>query len=150
MWLKLDFQFGKIQCINFTEVSIARRASIRRNAREKTTPHAPGEPPDGCLGDPVPFLLECESASELKTCDLWSRLRTRLQRMSHNVKLETGLGTSLARGAPRFCETAGDLGQHVQDWFSHCRLGRWMKSHVDGSPDIILCGWLSSKHQLTN
>ena len=55
---ELVFEFGKDQYINFTEVSIANRASLRRQARETTTPHAPVEPPPACLGGPAPFLLE--------------------------------------------------------------------------------------------
>ena len=61
MVLELYFEFGKGQYINFTEASIASRASILRQARETTKPHAPGEPPNGCLGDPAAFLLECIS-----------------------------------------------------------------------------------------
>ena len=48
MRLEFNFEFGKDQYINSTEVSIARRASIRDQAREPTTPHAPDEPPSGC------------------------------------------------------------------------------------------------------
>ena len=47
------------QYINFTEVSIASRASIRRQGTRDKTPHAPDQLSNGCLGDPAPFLLEC-------------------------------------------------------------------------------------------
>ena len=54
----MNLEFGQGQNINFTEVSIASRASIRRQELETTTPHAPDGPSGGCLGDPAPFLLE--------------------------------------------------------------------------------------------
>ena len=42
----VDFEFDEAQYINFTEVSVARKASIRLHAREITTPRAPDEPPN--------------------------------------------------------------------------------------------------------
>ena len=45
-----DFEFCRGQYINFTAVSI-----------KTTTPHVPDKSPNGCLGDPAPFLFECIS-----------------------------------------------------------------------------------------
>ena len=47
-----------IEYINFTEVSIASMASICCQTRETRTPHAADEPPNACLRDPAPLVLE--------------------------------------------------------------------------------------------
>ena len=46
----LNFEFGKVQHINFGEVAIASRASFRRQTRETTPRLAPDEPSSVCLG----------------------------------------------------------------------------------------------------
>ena len=57
----LNFEFGKGQYINFTQVSTASRASIRRQTRETTPPRAADEPLSSFLEDLPPFLLQCIS-----------------------------------------------------------------------------------------
>ena len=108
-----------------------RRASIRHQARETTTPHAPDKPPSSCLENPAPFFLEC-------ICELVDVLwlvrpsPDTFPRMSHKRSIGDRSGDFVAIGESWFCEIAGDLGQHVHDGLLHCRLERWMHSHADG------------------
>ena len=60
-FIEVSIEFGKGQYINFIEVSIANRGPFRHWPCETTSTCAPDEPPNGCLGDPAPFLLVCIS-----------------------------------------------------------------------------------------
>ena len=73
-------EFGKSHYV--TEVSVASRSSIHHPVNEMT-PRAPGELPNVCLGEPVPFLLE--SISKLSDA-LW-RVRPSLDMSPKNVPL---------------------------------------------------------------
>ena len=83
------FEFGMGQYINFTEVSMVSWAYIRRNARETTTPNVHDEPPNGCLGDLAPFLLEC-IRELVDVVWLVRPSRTRLPRTSHKCLIAMG------------------------------------------------------------
>ena len=78
-WLRVWYiNFSEFLYINFTEISIANRASIRCQARETTTSDAPDEPPNVCLfaWGIRRHLSWSESANSLISYCFWGRLRT--------------------------------------------------------------------------